>query len=402
MGQEIAIPDDKHEVDASRSGRRWMFRLTAAGMSILCFIAFLEVLALTKLVDYRLVFATPYGKAWESPRNRLDPELIHVHQSYDSFEGLISGDLAVWFGMDTGLRYPVAVQYDQHGFRNDTDMTSADMVVVGDSFVEAPIVLKEKITTSLLAKSLSMDVYNLGQYGYAPQQELIAFKRYGLAVNPKVVVWIIFEGNDLTHDVRRYERHAKNWDRFISQTHGFRKRSFSRNIYHLVARTIRPKRHDKRFGWERSGVLTGPGQLAGERMYFGYDATEISLEDKKAITIGLAVIDEAARICQERGIKLLVAFAPIKYRVYHDMCTFEPGSKASTWMPSSMTDIVASWARDSQIEFLDLTNALRAKAKSGQLVYFLDDGHWNANGHAAAAQAIERFLQENHWLSNIP
>jgi len=402
MNQDLATSEHEIEGPRIRIGRQWVFRLLAASLSILCLVVLLEILALTRLVDYRLVFSTPFGKEWENPRNRLDPELIHVHQSYESFDGQIRGDLATWFGLDTGRRYPVSVKYDQHGLRNDTDMTSAEMVVVGDSFVEGPIVLKDKITSELLSKSLNEKVLNLGQAGYAPQQELIALQRYGFSLNPKIVVWMIFEGNDLTYDYLRYQYNVKHWDQFVSQKHGFRQRSFTRNLYTLLSNIIFPKRRDQRFGLDRSGVLKLSGPLEGERMYFGYDAVKLSHKDLASVVGGLNVIAIASRECRDRGIKFLVVFAPIKYRVYHNLCSFEANTKASYWELSSLNQRVGDWAKNKQIAYLDLTSPLCVAAENGRLVYFIDDGHWNAEGHAVAAYEIESFIREKNWLPFTP
>ena len=43
------------------------------------------------------------------------------------------------------------------------------------------------------------------------------------------------------------------------------------------------------------------------------------------------------------------------------------------------------------IAYLDLLPAMRA-ATDGNIFYYIDDGHWNARGHAFAAQAIAAFL----------
>ncbi len=402
MASDANISESEQVVGEVTTRRKWAFRLCAASLSVLLFILFLEALALANLVDYRLVLSAPGGRAWENPRNRLDPELIHVHQSHGAFEGEIRGDLATWYGLPTGTTYPVKVEYDWHGFRNDTDMTSADMVLVGDSFVEAPIILKKNMASELLAASLDCRVLNLGQSAYGPQQELVALQRYGFSVDTKIVVWLIFEGNDLTRDLLRYERYTKDWDQFVSKMHGFRKRSFLRNVYVRLSRIVLPTRRDQRFGLERSGVLAMPGQLEGGRMYFGYNAAKLSTKDEASINRGLDVIAKASLACRQRGIKFLVAFAPIKYRVYHDLCTFKPGSKASTWSPSSMINRISHWALDNDIAFLNLTDALHTKAATGQLVYFLDDGHWNAKGNAVAAKEIEHFIRDNNWLQPAP
>ncbi len=398
MDRDVVILDNKRAASDPTLRRKWAFRITACCLSILLLITFLEALALANLVDYRLVLSTPSGRAWGNPRNRLDTELIHLHQPYGSFEGEVRGDLATWYGLDTGRRYPVSIKFDWNGFRNENDLTSADMVVVGDSFVEAPILLKENIASELLASAFNWQVLNLGQSGYGPQQELVALQRYGFAVNPKVVVWMIFEGNDLTTDFLRYERSTQDWDQFIAKMHGFRKRSLLSNVYIRLSTIVNPTRRDQKYGLERSGVLASANPSDRDRIYFGYNANKLSHKDLTSIDRGLDVVAKASQECRKRGIKFLVAFVPIKYRVYHDLCTFEPNSKASTWRISSMNDRVAAWARNNQIAFLDLTDALRARAKTGQLVYFIDDGHWNAEGHAVAAKEIEQFLRNTDWL----
>jgi len=95
------------------------------------------------------------------------------------------------------------VRYDHNGFRNQTDLKSADIVVIGDSFVEGLTVSDAQLVTSLLAHLQGKVVANLGQSTYGPQQELIVLKRYGLPLRPRTVVWMFFEGNDLA-DVITY------------------------------------------------------------------------------------------------------------------------------------------------------------------------------------------------------
>ena len=50
---------------------------------------------------------------------------------------------------------------------------------------------------------------NLARGAYGPQQELIVLKRYGLAYEPRFVVWQLFEGNDLV-DAEAFAEWKKN------------------------------------------------------------------------------------------------------------------------------------------------------------------------------------------------
>ena len=54
------------------------------------------------------------------------------------------------------------LRYDQHGFRNDEDMERAEVVVVGDSYVESPMLPKSALLTTVMEKSLGAPVINIG------------------------------------------------------------------------------------------------------------------------------------------------------------------------------------------------------------------------------------------------
>jgi hypothetical protein len=52
---------------------------------------------------------------------------------------------------------------------------------------------------------------------------------------------------------------------------------------------------------------------------------------------------------------------------------------------------------------LDLTQDLRrASRRALGEPYYVYDGHWNAAGHRAAAEAVRRFLRERDWAPRCP
>jgi hypothetical protein len=111
---------------------------------------------------------------------------------------------------------------DSEGFLNREEMKQADVVVLGDSFVGAPRVPYEAMWPRLLAKDLGATVSNLGVPYYGATQELIVLKRYGLAKNPKLVVWTYFEGNDVweSEQFAQYKKHGKGWVDFQMMQQG--------------------------------------------------------------------------------------------------------------------------------------------------------------------------------------
>jgi hypothetical protein len=47
---------------------------------------------------------------------------------------------------------------------------------------------------------------------------------------------------------------------------------------------------------------------------------------------------------------------------------------------------------------IDLTDRLRQALAAGRLPYWANDTHWNPDGHAIAAAAIEGVLRQRGWI----
>ena len=79
----------------------------------------------------------------------------------------------------------VVIRYDRNGFRNAKTLETAEVVVIGDSYVEGYLMSDEHLLTTHLSKLQGMSVANLGHSGYGPQQELAVLRRFGLPLKPK-------------------------------------------------------------------------------------------------------------------------------------------------------------------------------------------------------------------------
>lgn len=380
--------------DSSRRRRR-IFAFLALTISGMFALGLIELSTALGLVDYRVVFDTPVKKAWENPRNVIDPELLHIHRPYDEFSGSIPGDLVGWLGIKTSRRYDVSVRYDGNGFRNADDLEKAKIVLIGDSFVEGSIVLYESIASTRLSKMLATPVLNLGQTGYGPQQVAATLRRFGFSAQPQTVIWVLFEGNDLTHDYRRYESLGGKPEEFVARYHSLWARSFLRNSLLRLDRLVHNPQTDRSdTGKERSGILSTPGEWNGQRVYFGFESQPLLDNDVRSLNGARQVILGVAQECRQRDINFVLVFAPIKFRVLHDMVEFAPGSVASTWVVNDLDERMEQWALEEGVAYLDLTPALRRAASNGSLGYYLDDGHWNATGHEVAATQIASFLRQ--------
>jgi hypothetical protein len=346
------------------------FAVTSASLVLL--VLGLETAVLLHLVDFRVAFGTPAAQPWSHPGNLVDPTLLHLHQPHDDF---------VW----DGVRY----QYDRHGFRNPADARQADVVVVGDSFIEGWGVTAPQLMTARLRADLERSVVNLGQSWYGPQQELEVLKRYGLALHPKACVWAFFEGNDL-QDVERYRKALPVWSELSKRNHSFSLRSFTRNALYALRRLVRTRLRE-----DATGTLAYPSGIfhaaqGDVRMYFEYKSHRLSPQEEEALGTVRTVLAEAGRLCEGQGARFLVVFVPSKDRIYLDRTRFAANAEPLHWkrngLPGRLEDLVRQ--ADPRADYLDLTPVFQQRAARGEILYFPQDSHWSPLGHAVAAQAV--------------
>ena len=150
------------------------------------------------IINYQSLLGAP-GREWFDRQGYVrDPDLLYRHEAHYRERGsFVRGNIGEALCLPAHPPESFDLRYDQHGFRNDEDMDRANVVVIGDSYVESPMLPNSALMTTALRKSLGTTVANLGVIGYGPEQELIVLKRYALNLQPKTIVWVFFEGNDL-------------------------------------------------------------------------------------------------------------------------------------------------------------------------------------------------------------
>ena len=372
-----------------------------ANATVLLLLGFLELPVIFGFVDYRSVILPPVAriKPWEDSRYQLDSELLWIRRPHQRFVGEASGDLVDWLGISTDRKYPFDLRYDSHGFRNDHEIIEAPVVVIGDSIVEWGFIPTEELVSNRLGRRFQVEVANLGQPAYGPQQELIVLRRYGLSLRPKIVLWFFFEGNDLL-DVRRYESFRRNWDATTKELHSFKRRSFIMNALPVFegAASALQHRDDGAEARRRSCIFLKSQTEAERTIYFAYEGVPLSGKDEASLDTAQKVFLKAHKLSTDAGIKFLFIYIPTKFRVYQDFCKFPEDGYGKKWQLNNLPSRLETWHKNQGISYLDLTGALKAAAAHGELVYFSDDGHLNARGHEVAADAIVHFIREHGWL----
>jgi len=272
----------------------------------------------------------------------------------------------------------VVFQTDSDGFRNDRDYHGQRYVLVGDSFIAAVGDTQDAMLNVQLERDYGIAGYNLGQPGnlYDYLAYIRGFReRYA---NETRFLLFLFEGNDFPATLpdiskKKYSDAGLFWKRYynlFSDTGTFR---LTKSLYKRLSKLDEIERSDnvKIF------------QVRDQTMAFYAPYIEVAKQTDYRPDAGV-----------ERGITASGAqhifFIPTKYRVYHNY--LEPGTN----LPNAHWDYLSGVCKKHGLNCTNLTAPLVAAAdellKTGQLVWWRDDTHWNAQGTAVAARVVAERL----------
>ncbi len=336
---------------------------------------------------------------------------------------------------DTKYRYPSSawrdakepeVEYrsDSKGFRNDREMKSADLVVLGDSYTHGPHVQRDQLWSTTAARQLGLSEANLAVTGYGPQQEVLVLKRFGLALNPRLVILQLFYGNDLfeSHNYMRWRHSGLSYIDFCIAEVGelpsmfltgeFLKRIAGKALPGYFAPSNRPIEFiaaDKRFDLGFHELLKV--QLFTQKEILGFPGWQSMVD---ALTYG-------KQICTERGIPLMVCLVPTKVNIYLDFIAdrenqdrlvrqqfpqeAEPDVDGILRSAIERRDVLGNLLRqrltELEIPFLDFTFPFHQHIqRTGDLLYFQWDAHWTPEGHQLAGTMIADFIRKQGILES--
>jgi hypothetical protein len=357
---------------------------------------FCEAVGWVGLVDYQRLFVPDSFEPWRKPSSVRDPELVWKPGPYERASGTtIRGNIGQFVCLPPHAPQPYALQYDGQGFRNERELSQAEIAVLGDSYVEAPMLLTVSIMTSILSERLQVPVVNLGLSGYGPPQELVVLKRYALPLHPRVIVWVFYEGNDLT-DTLWYDTRREHVLRDAAHSDEPFAKSFTKQALSAILR-LGQDCTPHRGVVQQYGIVQSPtGQPT--RRYFLDAVLPLTAKDLQALDRIRGILAEAIELCRKQHIRMLVAFAPTDYRVYQASGRLTAVSEGlKRWqlndLPARLGTMVTQLS--SRGDYVDLTPIFAAELAHGTEVFLADDSHWTAEGHHVAARAIEAALRSS-------
>jgi hypothetical protein len=289
---------------------------------------------------------------------------------------------------------------DAKGFCNPpakAERPGVDVVVLGDSFVYCTGVDAADTSTSYLEDMSHLTTYSLGAGGKGPYEYVELLRHFGLALKPRVVIFNVYEGNDL-QDAISYEKflktgrdqHAKRDDIEDVLSHSYAvsliyasgEWLFSDEITWLLDsdRSI-----NYRYSARSQGRLITLNESNRGR---GQVKTAKKLKNGQ-ISLDLWAPPLAAfkELSVSNGFIGIVSYTPAMHTAYAHTAVFE--DPVSGDLVRTMSRMQRDWLSKKSAElgllYVDLTPAFQKAANEGPLTHFPVNVHLTAYGHRVSA-----------------
>ena len=361
----------------SRSG---FFRIVSIHSGLLAVVALLETFAMVGVIDFRQ-FLSEYGAAKHFGRLKPDKRLKWALKPNQVLRGAECQNLTRFLGAESEP-IPFEIRTDRFGLRNPGDDEDPDVLVLGDSVVFGGLIRVEDTVPERLESILGIRVMNLSEPGYSPQEELVRLETTGISTTNRIVLHLIFGGNDLLDS-----RHWRAW---------MQRRLDSEWPSSGLAKNLLGLLHQPRRGVakRRFGFFTD--SLGNEiKVYFMYDAAGMDSEMGEFTHLESFFLDARTKV-ESGGGKYAIVFVPAKITVLHRFCRWPEGCELR--LPDSSESLFCAALREfcsgKGIPFRDLTPPLESLAEKGILPYFPADTHLNAGGHEAVALFLAPWVRE--------
>ena len=281
---------------------------------------------------------------------------------------------------------------DEHGFRNPSPWPArTDVVVVGDSMAFGYGVDDEQAWPRLVAEALpATDIINLGLIGAAPQQYLRVLETFGLELRPKLVLFMLFPGNDL-HDADTFQRWLDadtelaydQWRRAAGQPRDLGRLRQLLEDSHLVA-FLRGARTSLDSAITSSTIDFEDGHRLQLVPALLRRDLEMAQPGRPEFELVMATIERARAVTRQHGSEFLVLLMPTKEEVYLPRIG-EPAPP--------LTESFGAALDRRGIGFIDLTRDLQAHARDNAPLFYEIDGHPNAEGYQLLARVVVDHLE---------
>jgi lysophospholipase L1-like esterase len=325
-----------------------------------------------------------------------------------SFQGLFESDPVIGHRLKPNARtrfatseFDVEIVINGAGVRDDDEIgpkarDDRRIVLLGDSIVLSVQVPSHQTFGELLERRLNgrgspvrYRVINAGVQGYGPVEEMLFFRSIAATLQPDLVLAVVFVGNDAEEafgsKAKLESRSTTVSESLIARLRRLVRRSMVLQIFRL--RVLSATERFRATGAPPEPPLQSYAADPAPRIAEGLAITRRSIE---------GIVDQATDV----GARSAIVLMPARFQV--DDADY---GRLKATVQQTGGVLIRDGANQRFDEALgpvavprfDVLPSLR-RALPGPDLFFQDTVHLTPRGHAVVAEAIDRFIQEQHLL----
>jgi hypothetical protein len=269
---------------------------------------------------------------------------------------------------------------DEHGFHNPEGIWSSqaiDIAVLGDSFAQGACIPDGRDFVGLLRKERPLTL-NLGMLGNGPLLMLAGLREFLVDLEPRIVLWVYTEGNDLTQDLHREEGYAA-LRRYLTSGHSEGLRGRQSEVDSLLRGLV-----DRNFRSRLAGTAAIAIPPRFFRLWYLRQALGLFLVDtqqshsEEDLSLFRRILLEARLTTEEWGGTLYFVYLPAEARYIDEKTRREYDRTRGQ---------VLALLRELQVRLIDIQPPASSRSDAGDLFAFRG-GHFSPAGNRLVAETI--------------
>ena len=268
--------------------------------------------------------------------------------------------------------YYALYQSDRYGFNNpdkEWDKKEIEYLLIGDSFTHGSCVNRPNDIGSILRTLSNKSVLNLGYGNNGPLIKYATLREY-LDTNVKKVLWIHFEGNDISDlENEKYSNILNNYLNDLTFTQNLKLKQNEINV--LAIKHISAKKEEKKnFKFKLAKFI---------KIYNTRLLILITLKPKKTVTAEFKkILQLAKKTVNENNSKLYFVYLP-EY------------SRFKTNYDNTNYNLIKNIVSELKIPFIDIRKAFNEEKNPLKFFPFEQYGHYNIEGYKKVGENITKF-----------
>lgn len=257
------------------------------------------------------------------------------------------------------------------------------VLILGDSFAEgAPVGEDQLFSNIILNTYTNLEVMNSGVRGWGSVQEYLYLLKTGINLNPDLVL-LLFCENDPSDSALSYHPHLgyrpyatiQNGELVIHEelsAEGWRK-------YNLpLPYADKLEQHSLAYSFFNSRLYQ-PLKRSYIDQVFKEEEGKIDVNLKLEI---VKMIYQKMNVrLKDKGIQFVIGLVPSREEAQNGV--------------SEMHTLMLSFCKANCIPCISLVQSLKESYDKGKIPYYINDPHWNKDGHQAVSNVLGPFIQEH-------